>query len=193
LAKNGITSQADIIKESYRLMNTETYRRIALIYLTQGAQVGRDMELYSGVPGFEQKFNILKNESADYASQGMKASFFNFVGAMTEPFLKPWMNVEHGATRFFQNMADYERGDGIFKGQGGFFPKAPWNVSQSSVAPIDSHTPIMMKGDVVLDGRKIGDFTAQKMADHGELPSAAPTGGDVRNPTPQPGWSWSLQ
>ncbi len=207
LAAKGITGAQEINKETYRVMNTETFRRLASIYLTQDAQVQRDILLYKRVPGFDDKFNILKNESAEYANQGMNSSFWNYTGATFGKVLPAWMGFEHFATNYLNLATDMQRGAGPF----GYMPNLPggglvpgawlgnWMTGyrasdttggseHPSSAPVDDRRPITMKGDVNLDGKKIGDFTARSIGAQGELPSAGPTGNDLRISIPQPGF-----
>lgn len=61
LAAKGITDAPSINKELYRVANTETFRRIASIYLTQGAQVQRDMLLYKNMPNLDTKLGTLQD------------------------------------------------------------------------------------------------------------------------------------
>lgn len=66
-------------------------------------------------------------------------------------------------------------------------PPSYYNQHPSS-APVEDQRPITMRGDVNLDGKKIGDFTARSIGAQGELPSAGPTGNDMRISIPQPGF-----
>jgi hypothetical protein len=192
LAAKGITDAPAINKELYRLMSTETFRRLASIYLTQDAQVARDMLLYKNVPGFDAKFDIVKNESAENASAGLSAAALNYVGSKAKSFLPAWMGFQHFLTGVFE--ANTDGGSHGLGGPPSLFhipfsrPDGGYPWEHASAVPIDSHTPINLTGSVNLDGKKIGDFTARSIGAQGELPSAGPTGGDLRISIPQPGF-----
>ena len=196
LEANGITSASDISAESYRLFSTETFRRIMTLYTTQAAQVVRDAAILKGIPDLDKGMDILRQQSFDYNAGAAGSSIQNWLATATKPAIQPLISVFHGVKSIFDASTDRARGEGIWSKDQVFDPFRPpaaflwdwWRPRDNPTAPPPDTRPIMMKGDVVLDGKKVGEFTANKIGEQAARPSNGPTGTDIRISIPQPGF-----
>jgi hypothetical protein len=85
-AKLGMTSNADIQQELYRVFGTETARRLAGLYIQNHAQVDRDAKLYDNALGGEAYGNIVKGDLGANI-KNLSDSFTNFLQAFGAPLV----------------------------------------------------------------------------------------------------------
>jgi hypothetical protein len=206
LAAHGITSAQDINKETYRVMNTETYRRLAAIYLTQSAQVGRDILLYKQIPGLDAKLGLLQGSGMALAGENLGAAFDNTLSGVGETFSGVKMAGMRAATWMLGGNSGItvpwymspNPGDWF----GGQSRVTPWwarppslDEGHGSAAPIGIGPqtlrldPTQQLHVIVDNGRDLAAGTMRFAAVQGELPQAGPTGPDIRVSIPQPGFT----
>ncbi len=200
LEAKGITSPDAQTKEIFTLLPTDTARRLVSLFLEQADQVTKEIVLNKNVPSPEAALAIAGKSNIMFNLQAMETSFTNFLETVEKVNAPVVIDVLNHVREFFDFWSKVVEKDigGMPKGApGGAYSytvpgimermlktfgidlgtgtsTAPEsNIHRESFRPGGSGGAVHLRGDIIMDGKKVGSVIAASMA--GAF-SAAPRG-----------------
>ena len=109
LAAHGVTDDNAVNRELYKILTTETFRRLASVYLTQHTQVERDAKLMEQVQPIEKAVQTLNKESASRNMDIFTAAWNNLMAAVGSEAMPAKISMLQGMANVLRGWTDEVR------------------------------------------------------------------------------------
>ena len=194
MASHGKTSNEDQMSEIYRIFGTDTVRRIAAIFTQDSGRLQKEAALREQTPGPGAAVDMARNESVKTSVQGVDVAIKNLFATLENAGKGPLigtLNALSSAINFLTSTARVNDGGGVsgiidsfrhlFGGddmQEYFKKKYLHNESYAPGGKSDG--AVQLRGDINFDGRKMGSYVANAVADGLNRPSRGGAMPDLR-------------
>jgi hypothetical protein len=196
MLEHGFVTDEQQSQELYKIMSTETFRRLSALFLQNSDQVLRDQKLIAATPSPMAALELAKKSSIGFNLDAAETSFMNFLQAVEKVNAGAIVGVLHAAQSLFDWLAQsgfnedklhHDAGQSMF-GDDPFYKHWPWERKFWTSEPAQH---VQMQGDVYLDGDKVGRVIANQQGRDASRPPTTPSGPDINlGPTyPMPGWT----
>ena len=174
--------QNEQVREIAKTFSTETARRFAALMEMQGVQVSRDQDLQAMTADIDKLLKIASDQGIKFNLDAVTASLSNLWQSIEHAGSAPLISSMQGISKFLNDLSYLMEHSNPFTKEfwlGKDFDKG--DVHPQSYAPSGGgRGAVQLRGDVNIDGRRIGNIVAASLADGMNRPNRGSALPDLR-------------